>query len=784
MLAGTGFYLANNIYLRDGHVVVPGNELERPIPPEQLREDLSTLILVFEETHIDFAAVNGTAYIQAVTALRDSIDRPMSRLEFYRVLAPLNGLISDGHTDVMRPAEELASYERSGGLYLPLLVQIRGNQIAVSREFAPGHPLIPGDLVTAINGISSETLSQQALAHQSGENIALRQVYAERSFYRNLPILGVQSPFIVEYVRDGEARQVSFDGVTRPAYVERRETSGGPGNAYEILGDGIALLTFAEMPSQMNEFRRFVDAAFAAFAEQGVETLILDIRTNGGGDSRAGDLLMRYIADQDYPGLESVDVRVTARIKDYYRTLLPPAFRWLPLNRFVPILRQIETAEPGSIFSVFPDGETPLDWERRPDNAFTGNLFVLIGPATYSSAAIFAAPLSHYDQATFVGEETGEPMVFYGENYIFDLPNSRIQAVVSHKRFDLVGDGDNRTGIIPDVAVEADNALVVAMQIANGERLTPNPAQQYGEITNRIIEIAEASLFDPRIISSDAWVSFRQDLLAASATITSDAGLVEGFESIRGDYLDFSHFELRLSGTSSESGVQQAQSVFLERIDERTSVLRIDRFMGDGVSAALTDALNAIIEQDVDHLVIDLRGNPGGDFSAWPIGARLIGTPTQIAAISTAQWIHANGTLPDAETLQTYTTTRSPDRASLMSDLMDDGLIVLEVMPELPQYSGSVSVLIDSDTASTSELVAAVLQSSGRARLFGERTAGEVLNAQLINVSDSLSLIVPIADVQLPNGDRLEGMGVEPDEAVTASLALQTALARFDQQEQ
>lgn len=53
--------------------------------------------------------------------------------------------------------------------------------------------------------------------------------------------------------------------------------------------------------------------------------------------------------------------------------------------------------------------------------------------------------------------------MIFGENHVFDLPNSRLQAVVSHKRFDLVGEGDHRTGLQPDIAVAAAGALDVAI---------------------------------------------------------------------------------------------------------------------------------------------------------------------------------------------------------------------------------------------------------------------------------------------------------------------------------
>ncbi|WP_421785111.1 S41 family peptidase [Hyphobacterium sp.] len=220
------------------------------------------------------------------------------------------------------------------------------------------------------------------------------------------------------------------------------------------------------MPSRVGDFRRFLDDSFRELSARGAGTLIIDIRDNEGGDWRAGSLLHRYITDRDYPAIGRVDVRVTERIQAYYRTLLPAGFRWLPLHRLVPILRRIQTGEPGSVFSIHPDGEAPRDWRSETDNAFRGRLIVVTGPATYSSAVIFAAPLHHYGRAILISEETGERTVFFGENYVFDLPNSRLQVAVSHKRSDLVGDGDHQTGLRPDISVDASEALEAAIEYA------------------------------------------------------------------------------------------------------------------------------------------------------------------------------------------------------------------------------------------------------------------------------------------------------------------------------
>ena len=84
-------------------------------------------------------------------------------------------------------------------------------------------------------------------------------------------------------------------------------------------------------------------------------------------------------------------------------------------------------------------------------------------------------------------------------------------------------------------------------------------------------------------------------------------------------------------------------------------------------------------------------------------------------------------------------------------------------------FAGTVAVLVDARSGSSAEILARFLQLRG-ARVIGDRTVGAVLKARLlkhaagegdIRVLDAV--IVANADVFLPDGSRLEGVGVHPD---------------------
>ena len=136
-------------------------------------------------------------------------------------------------------------------------------------------------------------------------------------------------------------------------------------------------------------------------------------------------------------------------------------------------------------------------------------------------------------------------------------------------------------------------------------------------------------------------------------------------------------------------------------------------------------------------LVIDLRGNGGG---------------LTVMAPGITGWL-------------------SDREFSLGTMHLRQGHLDFTVTPQRNAFLGPVAVLIDSGSASTSEIMAAGLQEAGRARIFGETSAGAALPSLFKALPTADLLQYAIADVQTPRGVLIEGRGVIPDEVVATSLA-------------
>lgn len=81
-------------------------------------------------------------------------------------------------------------------------------------------------------------------------------------------------------------------------------------------------------------------------------------------------------------------------------------------------------------------------------------------------------------------------------------------------------------------------------------------------------------------------------------------------------------------------------------------------------------------------------------------------------------------------------------------------------------YTGPVALLLDGQSMSTTEIFAAGLQESGRARVFGETSGGQALPALMARLPNQDVLMYVFANLVTPAGVRVEGRGVVPDEEV------------------
>ncbi|MGD9144496.1 MAG: S41 family peptidase [Anaerolineae bacterium] len=164
-------------------------------------------------------------------------------------------------------------------------------------------------------------------------------------------------------------------------------------------------------------------------------------------------------------------------------------------------------------------------------------------------------------------------------------------------------------------------------------------------------------------------------------------------------------------------------------------------------SVKLSEATEALLEQNPKGLILDLRGNPGG-------------------------WLH--------ESILVAGIFLPKDELVLVERLKDGSEREFEtserpIAPDIPMV-----VLVDGGSASASEIVAGALQDQERAVLIGEKTFGKGSVQLPHELSNGAELRVTIARWFTPNDRAIHGEGLEPD--ISVELTLEDIEAELDPQ--
>ncbi|HEX9666257.1 MAG TPA: MXAN_5808 family serine peptidase [Thermodesulfobacteriota bacterium] len=114
------------------------------------------------------------------------------------------------------------------------------------------------------------------------------------------------------------------------------------------------------------------------------------------------------------------------------------------------------------------------------------------------------------------------------------------------------------------------------------------------------------------------------------------------------------------------------------------------------------------------------------------------------------------------------------DQAEKVSDVfLKDGVIVItkigdsdkeySASEDVSDYVGEIVVLIDSGSASASEIVAGALKNNDRAVLIGLRSFGKGSVQQIFDLNDGSALKLTIADYLTPGNISIQDVGITPD---------------------
>lgn len=212
------------------------------------------------------------------------------------------------------------------------------------------------------------------------------------------------------------------------------------------------------------------------------------------------------------------------------------------------------------------------------------------------------------------------------------------------------------------------------------------------------------------------------DLETISTKIKGEPGTKVKLEIIRGEQI--LEFEL----TREKIIVNQVKGKVLE---SNIGYIKISSF-DETTSSEFKTKFEELQKQNIKSLIIDLRNNGGGIVSE---------------ALKIADFI------ADKDSVLLYEVDKNNKETVKKSD-------------NNPIINMSIVVLVNENTASSSEILSGALKDLGKAKIVGTKTYGKGVIQEILTLPDGSGLKITSEEYQTPNRNKIHKIGIEPDETV------------------
>lgn len=152
----------------------------------------------------------------------------------------------------------------------------------------------------------------------------------------------------------------------------------------------------------------------------------------------------------------------------------------------------------------------------------------------------------------------------------------------------------------------------------------------------------------------------------------------------------------------------------------------------EGTALEFKETAQKLINDGASKFIIDVRNNTGGIVSE---------------ALQIAEYI-----IPKDKLLMV---TMNKDKKRDETKSKEDNFI-----------KGDLVLLINGNSASSTEILAGAIKDNNRGKLVGTKTYGKGVMQQILQLADGNALKITTEEFITPNGDKIDGIGIEPNEAI------------------
>lgn len=224
------------------------------------------------------------------------------------------------------------------------------------------------------------------------------------------------------------------------------------------------------------------------------------------------------------------------------------------------------------------------------------------------------------------------------------------------------------------------------------------------------------------IISADGVEYSADDMTTASNKIKGEEGTKVTIEVLRGTE------KLKFELTREKVKVNQVEGKVLSN---NIGYIKFTSF-DETTAEDFKNQYQELAKKGIQSLIIDLRNNGGG----------IVDQALEIADYMT------------------------PKDSVLLYEVDKNGKETVKKAKEDPIVNMPIVILTNENTASASEILAGALKDLGKAKIVGTTTYGKGVIQQILKLNDGSGLKITIEEYQTPNRNKINKVGIQPDEKV------------------
>jgi hypothetical protein len=431
--------------------------------------------------------------IQACKHIRSDHDFAVALQQFMAKL-------KDGHSSV----NSLSFYKKGDNRY-SISLFIEGDRFLVSNIDRTADSTLVGHPVIAINGIPIKMVQQRITNFESSENehfayYRFQNKVAYPDYWKAIGVIQTPRDSLALTILNGNGEPVTVHLTPKPHYnfykiINKQSPypftkQQNNGFFYKILEDEKVgylqmntCLDYVAVKSEIDNYTNFItkplalsfmkkrtrhaenfglvlQKLFSEIQEKDIQTLVLDLRYNTGGDERLGKQLIWYLTErtnvkgfQDYYQISGyLKQQVKQDYKFFAKQYKKKYGATMPVDTLLHITKSI--FDDPAYFQDIEKPESPFLLDRRISK-FKGKVYVLTAPRTFSAAQVLATTLKDNGLAVIVGAPVGNKPSCQTGASLFKLPNTKLIISLSYlymERPDTSRNDENT--LYPDVLIE------------------------------------------------------------------------------------------------------------------------------------------------------------------------------------------------------------------------------------------------------------------------------------------------------------------------------------------